>query len=271
MLGDIPSMGGITADGFKIGEDESPRPLDRVFFTFNYWGNETPAQFQKQGIGQVDFYTERVGFEKTFLDGNASIGLRLPINTADADAGATIPASSSTALGNLDIILKYALINDRTTGNVLSAGVMVTAPTGPGTFAGFNPANVPIPAYARDTLLQPYLGGIYNWSNFYLHGFSSVVLPTDANDTYLMFNDLGVGYWLYRGSGFISSVAATGEVHINTPLTNVGHPIVDSVDLTQGLVFELRHRAWFTVGVAENVTRPETFGIEGIAQLNFRF
>ncbi len=48
MIGDAPKVGGVAASGFKIVEDESPRPLDRVFFTFNYFDNLTPRTFQQQ-------------------------------------------------------------------------------------------------------------------------------------------------------------------------------------------------------------------------------
>ena len=34
-------------------------------------------------------------------------------------------------LGDLTIVTKYALINDRETGNVLSGGLAITAPTSP--------------------------------------------------------------------------------------------------------------------------------------------
>ena len=48
----------IVAGGFKIGENESPRPQNRV-----------KAPRKGNAVG---------GFEKTFLDGNASIGISLP-------------------------------------------------------------------------------------------------------------------------------------------------------------------------------------------------
>ena len=46
---------------------------------------------------------------------------------------------------------------------------------------------------------------------------------------------------------------------------------MDSVDLTQGVIFEFYHRAWLTVGVSENVTGPKTYDIEAIAQFNVLF
>src|SRR5207247_1099521 len=85
---------------FKICENESPRPTDRVFFTYNFYSDATGAP---SGLGvprtdtvtnpngtvtstpvpavtiKLDAHREIFGFEKTFLDGNASIGMRAPL------------------------------------------------------------------------------------------------------------------------------------------------------------------------------------------------
>src|SRR5260370_29365102 len=68
-----------------------------------------------------------------------------------------------------------------------------------------------------------------------------------------------------------TAVTLTAGFHMNTPLTHPTFTFVNSVDVTQGLIFELGHRAWFTVGVAENVTGPKTFDFEALAHLNWRF
>jgi hypothetical protein len=47
--------------------------------------------------------------------------------------------------------------------------------------------------------------------------------------------------------------------------------VVSSVDLTQGVIFDLGGRAWLTVGVSENVAGPKTYDIEAIGALNVRF
>lgn len=52
----------------KIAENESPLPQDRVFLTYNYYSE----------VLDSDFHRETLGFEKTFLGGEASIGLRVP-------------------------------------------------------------------------------------------------------------------------------------------------------------------------------------------------
>lgn len=61
--------------GFKIADNESPRPRDRVFFIYNYFGDgagsNTPG-----GIPAVQ--RSALGFEKTFFDALPSVEIRAP-------------------------------------------------------------------------------------------------------------------------------------------------------------------------------------------------
>jgi hypothetical protein len=98
----------------KMSENDSPRPQDRVFGNYNYYNNVRKV---------IDVHRETVGFEKTFLNGNASIGLRLPFFQDVA------PGFSEGDPGDLSIRLKYAWINDP--GTVISTGLAITTPTGP--------------------------------------------------------------------------------------------------------------------------------------------
>jgi len=241
---------------FKIAENESPRPINRVFLTYNYF-NDVTLGHPIPDL-QTDLHREVIGFEKTFLNGDASVGLRLPF--FQVHASDPTGSENDSSLGDLNLIFKYAFINDRTNGNIFSAGLSITLPTASGD------------TEFRDGKLQPYIGGIYNMGNFYIHGFSSVAVPTDSDDTTMLFNDLGIGYFVYQNpTAFISKVVPTFEVHINTPLNHRDEPVPNIVDLTQGLHFEFNGQAWITVGVVEPVTSPKPFEIEGIAQFNFRF
>ena len=101
-------------------------------------------------------------------------------------------------------------------------------PTGPGRIrgAGFSKSY-------RDVGLQPFLGYYYSQGNFYLQGFEAINAPTDPNDVTLLFNDIGMGYYLYRNPNmdtFITAFAPTFEVHANVPLNhhdinNVNDPV----------------------------------------------
>ena len=57
--------------GFKIAENQSPFPQDRVFFTFNYFNNVNANldRYFDSPINNLSVYRYIFGFEKTFNDG----------------------------------------------------------------------------------------------------------------------------------------------------------------------------------------------------------
>jgi hypothetical protein len=263
---------------FKISENENPEPQDRVSFGFNYFNNVNDRVDSELGsdLHHIAVYRETFAFEKTFLEGNVSAGLRLPLNTLSADS--TVPglAGQSTDVGDLAIILKALLWRDLESGSVLSTGMLISTPTGPNSFAGY-----PFVVGYHEATLEPFIG--YRWvsGNFYLHGFSSIDVPTDERDVTMMYNDIGIGYYVLRdrdNARTLTAIAPTFEVHVNTPL-NHRDPLnvsdlagtADSVDLTLGVHFEFSHRATFTVAAVEPVTGPKPFDIEAIAYLNITF
>jgi hypothetical protein len=264
----IPAGGASVLPLLKIVENESAAPQDRWYTTYNYYNdvdrrlNPAPAQ--------ENVHREIFGFEKTFLDGNASIGLRLPFYQEYGD-----DVGNRGLVGDLSVILKYAFLYNRECGNVLSGGLVVTAPTG----ADFQPSGFGAPVI-HDTLLQPYVSGIYCFNrDFYAQAFSSVVVPTDSRDATLLDNDLGVGYFAYRncGSGrWLTAVVPTVEVHVTTPLNHRGaltEPVgvSDLVDITLGTTLEFSSRAALTIGAAIPVVGPRPFDFEAEVQFNWRF
>ncbi len=278
---------------FKAAENASPRPQDRVFAFYNFYGDirgpagaynapsttvttgtsglfNTSTTTTIPGAPFVNLHRETFGFEKTFLDGNASIEFRLPVSQ-QGDGG--VNGFGYSNVGDLTIITKYAVINDLVSGNVLSGGLSITAPTGP----RFDTTDGPI----RSTLLQPWLGYIYNRDRFFLHAFHSIVVPTDSRDVTLLFNDVGVSAWLYISDNpgrLLSFVVPTFEAHITTPLNHRGgfdgtNPIVvpDVVVLTGGVHLGLFRRATLTFGAGVPVTGPSPYSIEAYTQFNVRY
>lgn len=277
-----------TAIGFKVADNQSPMPADRVFFTYNYFNNlhsPNAALANGQTISQqttvnglttvtstvipgtvprLDLNGEVIGFEKTFFDGRASIGMRIPLYQQQGDG-----SFSQQDFGDLGVILNVALYRDPFTGNVLSGGILVTAPTGPS-------IDTPV-GNVHTTYLQPFVGYRWSFSDFYLEGFTSVATPTNSQDVTALFNDVGIGYWLYRGAPdrFLSAIIPTFEAHVTSPLNHrnrndtVSTP--DELDLTSGVHVGFGRRSLLTLGVSVPVTGPRPFNIEGIAQLNFSF
>lgn len=244
----------IGTGAFKIGENESPRPQDRIFLNYNYYN------------GVTDYDYETLGFEKTFLRGDLSAGVRVPFTQSVPSGG-----SSDAFLGDVSVILKYAPLRNPTTGDTLSFGLVVTTPTS-------SHPNVRLSSgeTVDSTLLQPFIGYLWNWNNFFIHGFTSVLVPTDSRDLKFVFNDVGVGYWLYRSNQnqFLTGVVPTFEVHVNTPYGDfepgsfTPHNIVD---LTGGFTFFLGKNASLGVAVSGPVTDNSEFDIEAIANFNWRF
>jgi hypothetical protein len=265
-----------SAREFKISDNDSPRPQTRTYFSFNYFYNLDGVvnRLADSGIQHIRIHRETFGVEWAADDGSGSFGLRLPLNTFNA--ANTVPwlDGTSTDVGDLGILFKKVLWSDPATGNLISAGLLITAPTGPGSFAGSNNIKV-----FHNTGLQPFVGSVWSLGAFYVQHFTAVDAPTDLNDVVVLSNDVGVGYFLYqKPGGDLSAVVPTVEVHVTTPLNHrgvlrladpAGTP--DMVDLTGGVNFEYRDRSDLAVGFAVPVTGPRMFDFEILAQLRWRY
>jgi hypothetical protein len=291
--------------GFKIGENESPRPQDRVFFTYNYFNNVNKA-LNPIDFPRVDAHREMIGFEKTFDNKNASIGMRLPYLMIDSNGGV-----KDRDFGDLSVILKYAFINDPC-GNVVSCGLVATFPTGGSSADAFNAFGDVV----HTTILQPWAGFIYACDDFFVQGFSSAAIPVDDRDVAFWFNDLGVGWFCYRaadphnrpgnafndcvpggsapdptlnafvptccgdcccGTHFLTALIPTVEVHATTPLNHRGFSVTDPVEgfdqvvITAGVHMVFLNRATLLLGAATPITGPKPFDVEAAAYFNLRF
>jgi hypothetical protein len=255
-----------SAASFKIAENESPMPQDRVFFAYNFYDNlqHSVTGFQV-ATPNMDLHRETIGFEKTFFGGDASFGVRLPFQQIASEDGI-----GDSDVGDLSLIFKYALFNDRATGNVLSTGMVVTIPTGgQTTIEGESPIGA--------VLFQPFLGFVVNADVLYVQGFSSLAVPTDARLPTLWFNSIAAGWWAYRNpaADCLTALVPTVELHVNTPLSHRGittEPIgfPDTVDVTAGCHFQF-HQATLGVAVGAPMTGPKPYDIEVLANFNWNF
>lgn len=255
---------------FKISENESPRPTDRVFATYNYYNNLPTSSFTPG----FDVHRETVGFEKTFFDGSASIGVRVPfLQLSGAEQVLSAFNISDGQFGDVSVIGKYAFYDDRSTGNLLSGGLMITAPTGQSNYV-VNGNRI------HSTLLQPWTGGIWGLSdNLFVHGFSSIVIPTEGADVTAWYNDLGLGYWLRKGrtDRFFHGIVPTAEVHVGTPLTNRGDNNVNQVHISDycsivgGVNFVFWRNSTLGFAAGAPVVGPKPWDMEGHVSVNFRF
>ena len=110
--------------GIKVADNQSPFPQDRLYFDFNYFDNLNRAANERLGIDVHDIqaFSYTFGVEKTFLDGDASVGLRVPVNNLSTVSGTPAFDGDFTDIGNLTIILKYLLYKDQDNKRALTAG-----------------------------------------------------------------------------------------------------------------------------------------------------
>jgi hypothetical protein len=281
---------------FKVAEGESPRPMDRVFFRYNYYNNINPTQWKDptEPIHNVNLDLYTFGMEKTFFDGLMSLGIRIPFYTINAEgkdfhvgpdsvtgAASLLPGGpglDQTSWGNIVAVAKAVLWEDRPAGSLLSAGVVASIPTA---------SNQQLdPGISTLMYFQPFTGFIWTSGDLYVQGFSSMTLPVARPEAFVSFTDIGVGYYVWRDptcSRLLSAVAPTLEVHYTAPIRQVDAranlfgdfvdnlQIHNTVDLTFGTTFEFANRATLGLGLAIPVTGQRPFDFEGQVQLNLLF
>jgi hypothetical protein len=201
--------------------------------------------------------------------------VQLPLNSFYADNNIPGLKGNATSVGDLSLIAKAVLLRSEDWNRLLSGGLAVTFPTGKASFAGngFNSIH--------NTIFQPFVGYLFNSDTFYFQGFSEIAIPSDGNNLTLWFNDIGIGYYLYNcpySGAFLTRVAPTFEVHVNTPLnhqglgdlTNViGAPNI--VNLTGGLNLDFCRSARLAIGGATPVTGPKPCNGELLVQFRYLF
>lgn len=267
--------------GFKIGDNESPQPQTRTYFTFNQFANLNARVNQRFGndLRDVNLQRNTFGAEMAFCDDQYSIGLRLPTNTVSARSE-TFPElnGTHTTVGDLSVIFKWVLCEtcDADSDTLLSAGIAVTPPTG-----ASNLFNAPAYGRFRNTTVQPYLGYIWRYEDIYIQGFSAVDVPTNRNDATVWYNDVSVRYFLYwnpNPRAWVTSIAPLVELHLNTPLTHRGtlrsfDPAAtsDALNLTLGVDFFFCDRLKWVLGYVAPVVGPKALDYEVLSQLKLLY
>jgi hypothetical protein len=282
--------------GYKMAENISPVPQDRVFFNFNYFNNINYPLFGRiqSPINNVMIYTYQLGLEKTFLDGWGSIGIRDSINNFSARSPIPALGGTTTAMGDLNIFTKFILWQEwdqgpvpsgnfanflaqpQANGGLISAGLSLGMPTGPSSFAGS-----PTSFSFRALQMQPFIGYYFRRGNLYFQGFESINVPLDPNDVTMLYNDVGLGYFIYRNEdpdAFLSAIAPTFEVHVNVPLNHTDvfnvrdlAGTATTVDFTYGINTLLGRRSLLSTAIVTPITGPRPFNYEVVAMLSIYF
>ena len=266
----------LAGSAFKIADNESPLPQDRAFLDVNYF-TAVFHSVRPKTFPQLRFTRTLLGFEKTFLGGDASFGIRVPTFELNDNAG----GSSGAVLGDVTLISKFALLRDSASGWTVTGGLAVTVPTGPALSAvqfftpagGFaTPTSVTV---VNPTIVQPYVGFYYNPSDrFYVHGFSSMAIASTDEVPTVWFNDLAAGWYAYRTS--CCEIIPTVEMHLTDGLSHRGsqsYPVgvIDTLDTILGVHCVWHDGTVLTFGYGFPWTGPQPFASELICQLNHRF
>jgi hypothetical protein len=260
---------------FKIAENVSPVPQDRVFFNFNHFQNSiTDIQGQVRSLDRFTF-----GAEKTFFCGTSSVEVRVPFSSAlnSVQSFASGAELTNTEFGNVSLAFKTILWRNECT--MLTGGLTENQPTG-------DDANVPdidLRVENDSAHLGPFLGLYHRPSDrLFIQSYVQIDIdPTgndvvDAfddsvvgviNDQNLLFLDLSIGYWLHRNEcSCLTGVAGLFELHYTTTVNDadevdfngdvITNPYnrIDIVDLTAGLLFEFNNRSTLSIGATAPVT-----------------
>ena len=236
----------------KLAENVSPFPTDRVFFNYNHFSNPITA-----GNGNdVDVDRFTFGFEKTVLQGNASVELRIPFASGlSATQYASPDPIKGTEFGNLQLNLKGLLVADPCGNRAVSAGLAMVFPTAADaeyfdSNTPDNPTNLRY-LYENDAFhLMPYLAVNRRFAGGgWMTVISQLDFATNGNDVLYLNNSGGViesdvfheqnfyyssiqfGRYLFNACDSCSrirNVAGLLELHYNTTLTNADDSVVFS-------------------------------------------
>ncbi len=295
----IPVAGGDRR--FKIAENVSPMPRDRVFLNYNHFEN---ALNDRRGR-PVSLERFAPGLEKTFFDEQTSIEARLPFarglsSTQDFNSDDT----QGLELSNLSIAFKAILLGgDRW---LISGGTTLTLPTGDGYAEAFDGDKYFF--IDNDAVhLAPYIGWLIQPnSDWFAQGFIQTDFDLNGNrvrsaglgdlgkiqDQNLLFVDASIGRWLiqldrhgsrqaYSGPlGNLNGIAAITELHYTMTMNDadrvadITNPFqhVDVLNLTAALHFQFG-RSSLRFGAAAPLRNDEErlYDAEIIAQYSRGF
>jgi len=290
---------------FKIAEDESPIPTDRVIFDYNHFQN--PLVDINGTTRNLDRFT--FGLEKTFGDGLWSLEFRVPFATDYNSTQSTVGGPlSATEFGDMALVARRALISRE--HFVLAAGLGMVFPTGPDwkiTDATGTVVNV----WNEAVHLDPFVGAawcpgdrlfflFFAQLDFDTHGDTvlarSMGGTLDKVDVFheqnLVMLDFNMGYWLYRNpcACRLTGIAPIVEVHYTSTLQDMDSVTVaypypypftigpptgttgrrDILDLTAGIHFQIGSCSTFRVAAVVPLTTGENreFDCEVLAQFN---
>jgi hypothetical protein len=258
---------------YKISEDNSPFPRNRIFVTYNLFDDAFVAdntQFVVQPQRKVlDIHRFVLGFEKTFWHDRASFQLHLPFFTSTDFSTPNFGYDSGTAVGNLQLTTKLLLAGS--CRSALSAGFSLTTPTGSDVVGNVNAIDFTIEN--ESVHIMPFVGFYRSLlhDRAYIQAFAQLDLDLNGNsvtgtDTFnvpfkrvyqdqnLLYFDLSGGYWLYQNPCcHIQGLAGILELHYTTTVQDTDVAAVNDGFSTLAIGNVLNRVDIFTLTVGTHV------------------
>ncbi|MCO6042843.1 transporter [Aeoliella sp. ICT_H6.2] len=265
---------------YKVAENNSAVPQDRIGFNFNYLPDVVNGSFDGLRVND-DLYEYRLFAEKTLFDSRLSVDFMLPFYTTsdyrpgDLSLVADGPGTD-TAFGDIAFGFKYLL--HRSEQSALSAGLRVEAPSN-AEITQPDPTSVFYNTFEDDVWnFTPYVAFLAApTERFFVQSFVSYRLNTGyleipatdfaIREQQLFMADLSAGYWLYRNrcKRGLTGIVPTVELHYTgafndettyssgTPTTSYVTNVIgksDVLNLTAGVTTYFNDRMSISTGVA---------------------
>jgi hypothetical protein len=288
---------------FKMAENTSPVPTDRVFFDYDYYSN-VPLNTKSMSLNGFT-----PGFEKTFFCGAMSVELRVPMATT-LDTNVILDGSTSTGVGevgNLGVAVKALLFHSETVA--ISGGLAIDCPTAKDMVCFPTQGDIQgIEILNQSVHLLPFAGGIWTPSDrLFFIGFmqldidangdpvnninvQSSFLPSSSTvsvgryyEQTMLYLEGTAGYWIRRGDSnhLINGIALFGELHGNQSLntsaaleTQVGTMSGNNIsilDMTLGADFQVGELTTVTLAYCTPLSNQREFDNQFRFLLNRRF
>lgn len=218
--------GGFGADNFN------PCPTDKIDLGLGW-----------RDFGGFDVRDLTFGIEKTFLDGRASIELRLPHFSDPIDS----------YFGDLSIIGKYAF-RERP-NSVISAGLELTLPTA---------------EFSDETALEPFVS--WAWvpgTNVVIQGHHSVTFITNEDFDPVISTDLAASYVVGLNAGWLKAIVPQVGLHYNWPTNLPGGGSELNLSLGSHFMFDRGLSATLAVGFPLGGLEPYDKRVTAGLQWNF--
>jgi hypothetical protein len=283
----IPIGGG---DGrYKISDNYSPLPRDRVFFNYHHFHNAVEdIAGTRNNLNRYTF-----GLEKTVFNKRASLEIRIPFASGlDSNQFLTAGAGqTATEFGN--IMLAAKTLAYKTDQLAFSFGLGVTLPAAGDARVVLDGVNLARPAIYdirnEAVYLQPFLGMLYAPDDrLFVQGYAGVDFDANGNGVtfteidpngstpntfqdsgnyrsqHFLLLDLSIGYWAYRNrcASGITGMAPIVELHYMSTVNATDSYVVDGNFLGEDGITNSYNRMDIL-----NITGGLHFAIEDLSSL----